>query len=148
MDDPFKPLQLGGYARGVLGGTVSHVDPFSVGRHGAVDAAAGGFLLTAPCRGLLRSRGIAREPTVATMGSDLDRTRAVWKQVVALVVDRINDGTYPPGSRVPSTLELATELGIATSTSQKALAHLRNEGWLRGETGIGTFVADQPPTDD
>ncbi|MYX36008.1 MULTISPECIES: winged helix-turn-helix domain-containing protein [unclassified Streptomyces] len=82
------------------------------------------------------------------MGSDLDRTRAVWKQVVALVVDRINDGTYPPGSRVPSTLELATELGIATSTSQKALAHLRNEGWLRGETGIGTFVADQPPTDD
>ncbi|MFF7211132.1 GntR family transcriptional regulator [Streptomyces sp. NPDC008238] len=81
------------------------------------------------------------------MGPDLDRTRAVWKQVVALVIDRIKDGTYPPGSRVPSTLELATELGIATSTSQKALAHLRNEGWLRGETGIGTFVADQPPAD-
>ncbi|MEU1620841.1 GntR family transcriptional regulator [Streptomyces sp. NPDC005722] len=56
------------------------------------------------------------------------------------------------GRAVPSrrrhalvSLELATELGIATSTSQKALAHLRNEGWLRGETGIGTFVADQPP---
>ncbi|MET9876585.1 winged helix-turn-helix domain-containing protein [Actinacidiphila glaucinigra] len=81
------------------------------------------------------------------MGPDLDRTRAVWKQVVALVIDRIKDGTYPPGSRVPSTLELATELGIATSTSQKALAHLRNEGWLRGETGIGTFVADQPPAE-
>ncbi|MDX3097223.1 winged helix-turn-helix domain-containing protein [Streptomyces sp. ME01-24h] len=80
------------------------------------------------------------------MGPDLDRTRAVWKQVVAIVIDRIKDGTYPPGSRVPSTLELATELGIATSTSQKALAFLRNEGWLRGEAGIGTFVADQPPS--
>lgn len=89
---------------------------------------------------------MAREPTVATMGPDLDRTRAVWKQVVAIVIDRIKDGTYPPGSRVPSTLELATELGIATSTSQKALAFLRNEGWLRGEAGIGTFVADQPPS--
>lgn len=79
------------------------------------------------------------------MSTELDRTRAVWRQVVALVIARIEDGTYPPGSRVPSTLALATELDIATSTSQKALAHLRTEGWLRGETGIGTFVADHPP---
>lgn len=79
------------------------------------------------------------------MSAELDRTRPVWRQVAAIVVARIEDGTYPPGARVPSTLELATELGIATSTSQKALAHLRVEGWLRGETGIGTFVADQPP---
>jgi GntR family transcriptional regulator len=81
------------------------------------------------------------------MGEDLDRTRAVWRQVAQIVIGRIKDGTYPPGSRVPSTLELATELGVASSTSQKALAYLRREGWLRGETGIGTFVADQPPAD-
>ncbi|MEU6527886.1 GntR family transcriptional regulator [Streptomyces sp. NPDC046928] len=81
------------------------------------------------------------------MGEDLDRTRAVWRQAAQVVIGRIKDGTYPPGSRVPSTLELATELGIASSTAQKALAHLRREGWLRGEVGIGTFVADQPPRD-
>lgn len=69
----------------------------------------------------------------------------MWRQVAQIVIGRIKDGTYPPGSRVPSTLELATELGVATSTSQKALAHLRQEGWLRGETGIGTFVADRIP---
>ncbi|MFD4572113.1 GntR family transcriptional regulator [Streptomyces sp. NPDC058417] len=81
------------------------------------------------------------------MGEDLDRTRAVWRQVADIVIGRIRSGEYPPGSRVPSTLELATELGIASSTSQKALAYLRREGWLRGESGIGTFVADQPPVD-
>ncbi|MFK0116459.1 GntR family transcriptional regulator [Streptomyces sp. NPDC090994] len=79
------------------------------------------------------------------MGEDLDRTRAVWRQVAQVVIARIKDGTYPPGSRVPSTLELATELGVASSTSQKALAYLRREGWVRGETGIGTFVADDLP---
>jgi DNA-binding GntR family transcriptional regulator len=78
---------------------------------------------------------------------DLDRTRAVWRQVAQIVIARIKDGTYPPGARVPSTLELATEMGVASSTSQKALAFLRAEGWLRGETGIGTFVADHPPAD-
>ena len=71
----------------------------------------------------------------------------MWRQVAQIIVGRIKDGTYPPGSRVPSTLELATELGIASSTSQKALAYLRREGWLRGETGIGTFVADRLPAD-
>ncbi|MFF9758558.1 GntR family transcriptional regulator [Streptomyces caelestis] len=81
------------------------------------------------------------------MSADLDRTRAVWRQVAQIVIGRIKDGTYPPGSRIPGTLELATELGIASSTSQKALAFLRREGWLRGETGIGTFVVDQPPAD-
>ena len=69
----------------------------------------------------------------------------MWRQVAQIVIGRIKDGTYPPGSRVPSTLELATELGIASSTSQKALAYLQREGWLRGETGIGTFVADTLP---
>lgn len=54
---------------------------------------------------------MAREPTAATMGPDLDRTCAVWKQVGAVVIDPTD------------------------------------QGWLRGETGIGTFVADQPPTD-
>ncbi|KFG08212.1 GntR family transcriptional regulator [Streptomyces scabiei] len=80
------------------------------------------------------------------MSVDLDRTRPIWRQVAQYVIDRIKDGTYPPGSRVPSTLELATLLGVASSTSQKALAHLRAEGWLRGEVGLGTFVVDEPPT--
>lgn len=80
------------------------------------------------------------------MSVDLDRTRPVWRQVAQYVIDRIKEGTYPPGSRVPSTLELATLLGVASSTSQKALAHLRAEGWLRGEVGLGTFVVDEPPT--
>ncbi|NUS86368.1 MAG: winged helix-turn-helix transcriptional regulator [Streptomyces sp.] len=80
------------------------------------------------------------------MGEDLDRTRPVWRQVAQYVIDRIVSGEYPPGSRVPSTLELATTLGVASSTSQKALAHLRAEGWLRGEVGLGTFVVDEPPT--
>jgi DNA-binding GntR family transcriptional regulator len=88
---------------------------------------------------------MVRDPTVRYMSEDLDRTRAVWRQVAQIVIRRIQDGTYPPGSQVPSTLQLATELGVASSTSQKALAYLRREGWLRGETGIGTFVADVPP---
>jgi GntR family transcriptional regulator len=82
------------------------------------------------------------------MSVDLDRTRPIWRQVAAIVQARIEDGTYPAGSRVPSVVELSAEFEVAASTAQKVLSHLKGEGWVRAEVGLGTFVADQlPPTD-
>jgi GntR family transcriptional regulator len=78
---------------------------------------------------------------------DLDRTRPIWRQVAAIVQARIKDGTYPVGSRVPSVVELSTEFSVAASTAQKVLAHLKAEGLVRSEVGLGTFVADKPPAE-
>ncbi|QOV47735.1 GntR family transcriptional regulator [Streptomyces chromofuscus] len=57
----------------------------------------------------------------------------------------MKDGTYPPGSRVPSTLEIAQEFGVVNATAAKAMRHVREGGWTRGEVGLGTFVVDPPP---
>ncbi|MEU0670387.1 winged helix-turn-helix domain-containing protein [Streptomyces lavendulocolor] len=78
------------------------------------------------------------------MSKDLDRTRAVWRQIAAVIVERIEDGTYPAGSRVPSVVELSAEFEVASSTAQKVMAHLKKEGVVRTEVGLGTFVADRP----
>jgi len=68
--------------------------------------------------------------------------------VAARIADRIADGTYPVGGKVPSVVELSTEFGIAASTAQKALAHLKTEGLIRAEVGLGSFVADPSEADD
>ncbi|MGV9315885.1 GntR family transcriptional regulator [Streptomyces sp. NPDC003691] len=82
------------------------------------------------------------------MEHELDRTRPIWRQIAALVSERIADGTYPVGSRVPPVVELSAEFGVATSTVQKAFLHLKQQGIVRGEVGLGTFVADPPePTE-
>jgi DNA-binding GntR family transcriptional regulator len=78
------------------------------------------------------------------MTHDLDRTRPVWRQVAAVITARIADGEYPVGARVPSVVELSAEFGIASSTAQKALAHLKAEGLIRAEVGLGSFVAERP----
>jgi DNA-binding GntR family transcriptional regulator len=62
--------------------------------------------------------------------------------VAEVISKRIADGTYPPGSRVPGIVELPAEFGIAASTAQKALAHLRDTGEVRTELGLSTFVID------
>ncbi|WP_267244463.1 GntR family transcriptional regulator [Streptomyces sp. PR69] len=78
------------------------------------------------------------------MSEGLDRTRPIWRQVAAAIADRIADGTYPVGGKVPSVVELSAEFSIAASTAQKALAHLKAEGLVRAEVGLGSFVAKRP----
>lgn len=67
-----------------------------------------------------------------------------WKQVAEVVRQRIEDGTYPARSRVPSVLQLQAEFGIATATAQKVHRALRDEGRIYTEPGLGSFVADRP----
>lgn len=64
----------------------------------------------------------------------------MWRQIAAIIVDRIEDGTYPAGTRVPSVVEISTEFEVAASTAQKVLAYLKAEGLVRTEVGLGSFV--------
>ncbi|MFF3943824.1 GntR family transcriptional regulator [Streptomyces sp. NPDC001902] len=67
-----------------------------------------------------------------------------WRQVYALMEERIADGTYPPGGRLPSLMELQQEFGIAVATGQKVLRQLRDDGLAVMYPGLGTFVTELP----
>lgn len=58
--------------------------------------------------------------------------------------DRIADGTYPPGERLPSSLDLADEVGVSPVTARRVLQELRAAGLAYMEPGIGTFVTRLP----
>ncbi|PBC83844.1 regulatory protein, gntR family [Streptomyces sp. 2224.1] len=68
-----------------------------------------------------------------------DRPR--WRQVADVIRQRIADGTYQPGTRVPSVVEMLEEFGIATTTGQKVHRGLRSEGLIYTESGMGSFVS-------
>ncbi|SFL04645.1 GntR family transcriptional regulator, phosphonate transport system regulatory protein [Streptomyces pini] len=65
--------------------------------------------------------------------------------MAAEVERRIDAGTYPAGERLPGLVALSTEFGVAVSTIQKALAHLKTQGVVRVELGLGTWPV--PPAD-
>lgn len=64
-----------------------------------------------------------------------------WVQVADVIRTRIADGTYPPGERVPSVVQLQAEFGIAQATGQKVLSRLREVGVIYTVPGLGSFVA-------
>lgn len=82
------------------------------------------------------------------MTIELDRRRSVWRQVAEIIRKRVDDGTYAPGEAIPSTVQLAAEFDVSTSTMRKALVALIEDGTLWAEPGMGTYArdAEKPPT--
>lgn len=50
---------------------------------------------------------------------------------------------YPPGSRIPSEVELAKKFDVSLQTTRRALAELVRQGILTRRRGLGSFV--NPP---
>jgi GntR family transcriptional regulator len=74
--------------------------------------------------------------------------RPRWRQVHEVIVARIRNGEYPPGTRVPSVVQLQGEFGIANVTAQKVMRKLREDGLIYTEMGMGSFVAETLPPED
>ena len=72
-----------------------------------------------------------------------------WRQVYEQLRERIVDGTYPAGERLPSVVDVCAEFDISQVTARKALKELRAEGLAAMQPGIGTFVTElpQPPAE-
>ncbi|WP_326753970.1 GntR family transcriptional regulator [Streptomyces hirsutus] len=57
---------------------------------------------------------------------------------------RIEDGTYAPGTRVPSENQLVQAFGMSRPTVVRALDLLKRDGWLESRQGYGTIVRGRP----
>jgi GntR family transcriptional regulator len=65
----------------------------------------------------------------------------LYHQVGVLLRQRISDGTYREGDRLPAEKQLAAELDVSRATLRQALGELSEAGLIRREQGRGTFVA-------
>lgn len=64
----------------------------------------------------------------------------LYSQIYNRLVEQINSGVYPPGSKLPSEKELANEYGVSRITSKKAMDTLAVNGYISRTPGRGTFV--------
>jgi GntR family transcriptional regulator/MocR family aminotransferase len=79
--------------------------------------------------------------------SRLDRAHAepMYRQVLDLMQQAILTGQLAPGTKLPSSRTLATDLEIARNTVLHVYDQLTAEGYVISSTGSGTYVADTRP---
>ncbi len=59
-----------------------------------------------------------------------------------LLIERILDGTYPPGADLPGERVLCQEFGVARPALRESLQRLSRDGWLEIQHGKSTRVID------
>ncbi|QUH03280.1 GntR family transcriptional regulator [Saccharopolyspora erythraea] len=60
------------------------------------------------------------------------------------IVDAIREGSYPPGSTLPSEPELAGALGVSRPALREALILLQEDGVITVRRGVGRTVSERP----
>jgi len=66
-----------------------------------------------------------------------------YRQIAADLRRKIQDGTIPPGRRIPSIVEMEQEYNVARDTLRKATKVLKDEGLVETVTGMGIYVVNR-----
>src|SRR6202007_611350 len=84
------------------------------------------------------------QSSVAGLDIHLDRPGGrVRDSMMEGILDAIRSGRLLPGTRLPSSRALATDLGVARNTVARAYAELVAEGWLTSQHGSSTWVSQR-----
>jgi DNA-binding GntR family transcriptional regulator len=67
---------------------------------------------------------------------------APYRQVAAILRERIDAGRYAPGTRLPSINDLVQEFGVARTTAGKALRLLIDDDLAEISPGMGFYVKE------
>ena len=73
--------------------------------------------------------------------------KRLYHAVADKITKLINDGAYPPGSRLPGERELAEQFGVSRVTIREAEIALQALGQITIKTGSGAYVLDPSERD-
>ncbi len=73
---------------------------------------------------------------------EFENNRPIYLQIVLTLKEMIANGTYAPGSRMPSVRDLAVEAGVNPNTMQRAFGELERDGLLHTERTNGRNVTE------
>lgn len=81
---------------------------------------------------------------VVMAAPDAARNERVTRRVrvYCALLDAIRTGSLPPGTRLPSSRQLAAEWGFARGAVDEAFAQLQQEGLIERRVGDGSYVAE------
>jgi GntR family transcriptional regulator len=86
-----------------------------------------------------------RKPSDSLMNERIPvRQVPLADQVFDILVERINDGVYPPGSKLPPENQLREEFNVSRSTIRTAVSRLEDRKLVHRQRGVGTYINQHP----
>ncbi|MGC9668048.1 GntR family transcriptional regulator [Planosporangium sp. 12N6] len=67
----------------------------------------------------------------------------VYRQIAAVLIERIEASTLRPNKPIPSETALQQEFNVSRDTARRTVAWLRDEGWIYTVPQRGSYVAER-----
>jgi GntR family transcriptional regulator len=72
---------------------------------------------------------------------EFNQPKGIYQQIADQIRDRILDGEWQHGERIPSIRELAVSVGVNPNTVTKSYQALTDRQIIENQRGLGYFVA-------
>jgi DNA-binding transcriptional regulator YhcF (GntR family) len=74
------------------------------------------------------------------MSVEFKNIKSIYLQIADNMVERMMNGTHPPGEKIPSVREFAAEMGVNPNTILRTYNDLQMRQIIENKRGIGYYV--------
>jgi DNA-binding transcriptional regulator YhcF (GntR family) len=71
---------------------------------------------------------------------EFNNNKSIFLQIVDNITEKIANGTFPAGEKIPSVRELAADMGVNPNTIMRTFNELQSMQIIDNRRGIGYFV--------
>jgi DNA-binding transcriptional regulator YhcF (GntR family) len=72
---------------------------------------------------------------------EFKNNKGIFLQIADSISEKVIGGQYPPGEKIPSVRDLASEMGVNPNTVMRTYAELQQRGIIDNRRGIGFYVS-------
>lgn len=71
---------------------------------------------------------------------EFKNNKGIFLQIADSISERVLGGQFPPGEKIPSVRDLASEMGVNPNTVMRTYTELQLRGIIDNKRGIGFYV--------
>jgi DNA-binding transcriptional regulator YhcF (GntR family) len=77
------------------------------------------------------------------LAMEFKNTKGIFLQIADSISEKVIEGKYPPGEKIPSVRDLATEMGVNPNTVMRTYSELQTRGIIDNKRGMGFYVSTE-----
>ena len=72
---------------------------------------------------------------------EFKNTKGIFLQIADSISEKVMEGKYSPGEKIPSVRDLAAEMGVNPNTVMRTYSELQTRGIIDNKRGVGYYVS-------
>lgn len=74
---------------------------------------------------------------------EFTNSKGIFLQIADSISEKIMEGKFPPGEKIPSVRDLAADLGVNPNTVMRTYSELQSRGIIDNKRGMGYYVSNE-----